>query len=472
MEGAVITGMLVEDAELITNGRWTRRPEGRCLEGDWWHDSRRLRPGDLFVALRGESRDGHDYVAAAHAAGARAALVERICAPEDFPQLLVENSLQALQELGKARREEFGRPVLGITGSFGKTTVREMLGSVMGPRWLRSEENFNNPIGLPLSLWRLDPQRHAGGIFEIGINRGGEMAELAQMLRPQVAVFTAVGPAHLEQLGDLNGVAREKAQMALAVADGGQVVAPLELLEYPDFAALTERLRVTAVAPADRTSEPLARPDFLYHYNWTDDENRPGAGELLLEGPGGPGRFALEAGSPGMLSNAALVVATGRLLGRSDQILEAALREWKPYRQRGERIRCGATEFYVDCYNANPGSMKDSAARFLAYYPECDHLYVLGCMEELGETAGEWHERCGREMPLAPGARVLVTGDWAEAFANGLRGGGTEGVIVEVVADRDALRAEVRGFGEGAVFLKGSRRYQLEQLIPEGGEPC
>lgn len=463
--------MLIEEAAEITGGRWTRVPGHGYLRGEWMHDSRRVQSGDCFVALRGAERDGHDYVAAAARAGAEAALVEAAVEPADLPQLVVADSVAALQALGAAKRREFGRPVVGITGSFGKTTVREMLGMVMGERWLRSRENFNNHLGLPMTLWRLDAQRHAGGIVEVGINRCGEMLKLAELARPDVVIFTGVGPAHLEQLGDLAGVAREKAKLAEGVPDGGRVFLPLALLEHRPFAALTERLRVTAVGPADGGGEPLAQPETIYHYNWTESADRPGTGELQVEGPGGPGRFNLAAGSAGLVGNAALVAACGRWLGREDSMLRGALADWRPYRQRGERIRCGDTEFYVDCYNANPASMVDSAERFRALYPDGEHLYIFGGMEELGLAAAEWHEWTGRTVPVVANSRVMVIGKWSEALAAGLRDQGIPGEAVTVVEDVESLREAVSGF-RGAVFLKGSRRYGLERVIPEKGVAC
>lgn len=463
--------MLIEEAAEITGGHWTRVLGDSCLRGEWLHDSRRVRAGDCFVALRGGERDGHDYVAAAAQAGAVAALVEEEVAAADVPQLVVEDSLTALQALGSARRRAFGGPVVAVTGSFGKTTVREMLGLAMGERWLRSRENFNNHLGLPMTLWRLDAQRHAGGIVEVGINRCGEMAALAGLARPDVVIFTGVGPAHLEQLGDLAGVAREKATLASGVPDGGQVFLPLALLEYAPFAALTERLRVTAVGPAEAGGEPLVEPGSFYHYNWTENADRPGTGELQVEGPGGPGRFNLAAGSAGLVSNAALVVACGRWLGREDAELGEALAQWRPYRQRGERVRCGETEFYVDCYNANPASMVDSAARFQTLYPGGEHLYIVGGMEELGEAAAEWHEWTGRTMPVVANSRVIVMGPWAEALAAGLRDQGIAEEAITVVEDVESLRERVAGF-RGAVFLKGSRRYGLERVIPKQGVVC
>jgi UDP-N-acetylmuramoyl-tripeptide--D-alanyl-D-alanine ligase len=431
-----------------------------------------MRGGETFVALRGESADGHDHLVSAMKRGAVAALVERPRAEASLPQLIAKDSLCALQRIATAARGEFTGPVVGVTGSFGKTTVREMLGCALGGGWYRTRENFNNHIGLPLSLLELVVVEGAeGAVLEAGINRAGEMELLAGILQPDHAVITGVGPAHLEQLGDLDGVAREKARLAAAVPAGGIVVLPLELLRYAPFREAVAGKR--AIALADEKEEiPSGLPGSvaIYHYNWTDDSG-PEEGVLTMETPSFRGRLRFAAGSRGMVRNLALVTAMAGALGREADAIREGLAAWQPFRQRGEVRELGKRSYYVDCYNANPASMIDSMERFTRRFADRRHFYVLGGMEELGPAAADWHRDTARRLPLVPGHPVALVGEAAAWYREGLAQRTDGPWRPRVVDDVDDLGADLDNF-EGAVFLKGSRRHALERLLPEEARSC
>ncbi len=458
------------EAATIAHGRWAQRLPSSPLTS-FAIDTRRIEPGETFVALKSDRMDGHSFLKQAFQYKAVAALVERVDEDVPIPQLVVEDSLMALQSLSRTWRERFNSPIIGITGSNGKTTVKEMLGKVLGSQWFRTKGNYNNHIGVPLSLLELDPRMHAGAILEAGINDIGEMNLLAGMIRPDHAIVTSVGPSHLERLGSIEGVAREKALLAASVRPGGSVYIPAELLNYQAFRELHESLQIHALLkmgdPFDPSWNHLPNVT-IYHYNWTESNLSLGVGVLETGLPMHPSEITFRAGSEGMVSNLALVVHVALQMGVPAGTIQACLDGWRPFSKRGEIFRDGVTTYYVDCYNANPSSMLDSAQRFNHLFPKDPHVYVLGTMNELGKETAKWHRTTARDLPIRRGTDVFLVGEHAAAYAEGLTEQGIRPVNIHMEEDWDILRNNLRNF-EGAVFLKGSRALKLETLLPEGG---
>ena len=231
------------------DGRWTAVPSVPVL--GFAADSRLLMPGQVFVALKTEKRDGHAYVAAAQSAGACAALVGAPVAGASIPQLVVGSPLAALQAIARRHRLAFHGPVVGITGSAGKTSTKDLLAILLGGAdsgevpgsgarapVLATRENLNNQIGVPLTLTRLDPAVHSFAVIEAGISAPGEMAVLAKTIEPDIAIITLVAPAHLRDLGTLETVAREKAALAARVRRGGVAVFPVSCAQFAAFRGL------------------------------------------------------------------------------------------------------------------------------------------------------------------------------------------------------------------------------------------
>jgi UDP-N-acetylmuramoyl-tripeptide--D-alanyl-D-alanine ligase len=466
-----MTGWKAESAAEVTDGEWRWKvPE---LDGCGFAiDTRRMKQGDVFVALHGEARDGHDYVAEAARLGARAALVERPLPDIELPQLVVEDSLEALQALARRWRERFTRPVVGITGSYGKTTVKELLARVMGGQWHRTEGNFNNHIGVPLTLLRLDPDRHAGAIIEAGINGPGQMDILADLIQPDHVLITAIGAAHLEELGDLEGVAREKAKLGAQLKPGGHLVLHNRERQYAAFAEWgnSDGLRPVSVTLGEA---PEAKaPSDSSEYFWTEDAVDPGLGLLSTNSPFPGSSLHLKAGSPGMVENLALIVEMAKLLGVPDSSVEARLEGWQPPRQRGEIQVHEGVQYFVDCYNANPQSLIDSAAAFTRRFKGLSQLYILGEMKELGIQSGELHESTGKSLPIAPATHVYLVGAEAAAIGRGLELQGHPAGQIHLVTEPLEVKAALKDFSEGAVFLKGSRACRLEQFLPEAIGSC
>lgn len=462
------------DAAAFTHGAWIQgRPQTPLTS--FAIDSRVLEPGQTFIALKTERRDGHAYLGHAWERGAIAAIVEQPDHSREIPQLVVEDCNKSLLSMARFWRQRFSLPVIAVTGSYGKTTVKEMLGSALGSQWFRTRGNLNNTLGVPLSILELDSHHDAGAILEAGINQKGEMEVLAELLDPDLVIITAIGPAHLEMLGDLEGVAREKARLARAVRPGGAVVMPATLLRFSAIRDLLNDVPVHAIAigPVGEEEREWSRSSTctLHRYNWTDVKDANGMGMLQSADATSRDRYLFPAGSPGMVSNLALVVHTALHLGVPVHSIQACLEEWKPFHHRGETYRDPDRRYYVDCYNANPASMLDSVARFQNLFRGEPHLYLFGSMNELGIDSTIWHRKTGESLHLPGKARVILVGHGAGAMRDGLLATGFPEAQLSVVEDLDAIRHQIRAFS-GAVFLKASRSFSFEQLLPEGAERC
>lgn len=437
-----------------TGGRWTRIPGGAVA--GFTQDTRQLAAGQAFVALPTGRRDGHDFLGEAQARGAAAALVSREIPSVPLPQLVVGDTLAAFQRIAREHRREFHGPVVGVSGSVGKTSTKDLLGLLLGgpPRVLTTAENLNNHLGVPLTLTRLDPAVHLAAVIEAGISAPGEMAPLAGMIEPEHSVITLVAPAHLEKLGSLDAVAREKSRLPAANRPGGQAVFPVSCWAFEPFRALANPL-VLVPESEDMTKVPARTVRFnVFH--------RPDRTEVTLDGRR---RFHLRRVSSGMAQNAALALALGSELGVQDAVLQARLADWAPSKWRGELRTCGEATVYCDFYNANPASMADAIDAFNGAVPAAlPRLYVLGCMEELGDTAVLYHRQLGRLLHLRRGDFLFAVGDQAAALREGLLENGNDPAQVAVLTGLAPVRERLAGF-KGAVFLKGSRRYQLETVL-------
>jgi UDP-N-acetylmuramoyl-tripeptide--D-alanyl-D-alanine ligase len=454
---------LFEPAELAawTGGVWHGTTPTAGL-GPLMADTRRLQPGQVFVALRTTKRDGHDFLETARSAGAVAALVEKANAKVNLPQLVVGDSTTAWRAIATANRQRFPGSIIGVTGSVGKTSTKELLRAMFAPAVWATHANENNLLGVPLTLCGLDPVAHQFGVIEAGISERGEMAELAKMIQPDVALITLIAPAHLEKLGSVEGVAHEKAKLAQSVRPGGWVVMPSSCLEYFVFRRLPAQAAVVAPADGPVPAGPSARL-FLHRTHWHPSE---GWQLELFETGGESRRWNLPlAMTPGLAANAALAIVTAHLLGVADENIRAGLAAWQPAPLRGELLRHGDKIFLADCYNANPTSMADALAGFALRTPaELPRLYILGSMAELGANAAVLHRAALAGLRLRPQDRALLLGAHAEDYRTALYASG-QSVTQFGVASLELAEAEIANFA-GAVFLKGSRSEALEKLLP------
>ena len=436
-----------------TGGSWTRLPGG-AVKG-FNQDTRTLSAGQVFVALKTDKRDGHDFLHDAQKGGAVAALVGREIVGSMLPQLVTTDPLGAFQRIAREHRREFHGTVVGVTGSVGKTSTKDLLALLLGgsPEVLATAGNLNNHIGVPLTLTRLDPA-HRAAVIEAGISLLGEMAGLAEMIEPDHSVVTLVAPAHLEKLGTLEGVAAEKARLPAANRAGGVGVFPVSCWAYAPFRALANPL--VLVPEGDGKTKGAARS---VRFQVAQRSNRT---EVTLDGKR---RFEFRRVSTGMAQNTALALALASELGVKDAVLQSRLAGWQPSRWRGELRQMGEATVYCDFYNANPASMADAIDAFNSIVDAGrPRLYVLGSMEELGADSANFHRQLGRLLHLRPGDFLFALGSQAAALREGLLENGNAAAQIAIAADAAPVRERLAGY-KGAVFLKGSRRYQLETVL-------
>ena len=397
-------------------------PAGARRVADWEAggvsiDTRSLAPGDLFVALK-DVRDGHDFVADALAKGAAAAMVSRV--PEgvaaDAPLLLVDDVLPALEALGRAGRARARAQVIGVTGSVGKTSTKEMLTAALATqgRVHAAEKSFNNHWGVPLTLARL-PVDADFAVIEIGMNHPGEIAPLSRMARPQVGLITTVAAAHLEAFPDIEAIAREKGALAEGLEPGGTMVLNADIPTYPILADLAGDARVLGFGEAAGAEVRALSVTVSDRATVMKAEI---AGTPLLIKIGSPGRhFAM---------NALGVMGVVAALGLDPALAKMGLADWAPPAGRGTRewVQLDAgeegagIELIDDAFNANPTSMA-AALEVLAAAAPVDgigrvargrRVAILGDMLELGPEEDALHAALADDPSMVAVARVHCVG--------------------------------------------------------------
>jgi UDP-N-acetylmuramoyl-tripeptide--D-alanyl-D-alanine ligase len=443
----------------ITGGRWLpvdAAGDGAPSAADFrvagvTTDSRAVRTGVLFVALAGERFDAHDFAADAAAAGAAAILVSRPV-PAPVPRLLVADTLVALQALARYHRERFDIPVVGLTGSNGKTTTREMIAAVLSPLGPvhKSSGNLNNHIGVPLTLLGLEP-RHRAAVIEMGMNHEGEIRLLAGIARPTTAVITNAGRAHLEGLGSREAVVRAKSEIAerLGAAD--------TLVHFGDDPLLADTNRAR---PCRKLTFGLGPSAGISATN---------IAELGLAGSefdvDGFGRVRLVIPGRHNILNALAALAVAKVLNVPPAEAVAALGRVAPFAGRMEVKRFGRVTVIDDSYNANPDSMRAALDLLRETAAPGRRVAVLGEMLELGRATAALHREIGAAAAFVD--RLFLIGPNAENAAAAAREAGADGRRVTVAPDIDALLAAVTGFvADGdLVLVKGSRGMALERVV-------
>ena len=411
-------------------------------------DSRTLSGGELFVAMRGARYDSHDFLGEAAAKGAAAALVSR-SAPLPLPAVVVADTITALGRLAGHWRRRSDIPVVAVTGSNGKTTVKEMIGSILGQsrRGLVTEGNLNNHIGVPLTLLRLrEDDRFA--VVEVAMNHRGEIAYLAGLVQPTVAVINNAAPAHLEGLGNVEAVARAKAEIFEGLREGGVAVINADDPHRDLWLRAAEAYRVVTFglqAPADVTAR--FEPDGDGH-------------RMMLSTPAGGVEVYL--GLPGVhnVANALAATAAALTAGASLEDVRRGLGKLNPVPGRLEiRAAPGGFRILDDSYNANPGSLR--AGLEVLRNSAGEHVLVLGDMAELGDASIEMHADAGRLARSMGVNRLLGVGEFSRHAVTAFGEGG------EHFADVDELAVTVRRIArpDVTVLVKGSRRMRMERVV-------
>jgi UDP-N-acetylmuramoyl-tripeptide--D-alanyl-D-alanine ligase len=418
-------------------------------------DTRAVRPGELFVALRGEQHDAHAYLRQAREAGAVGAVVDHVPddAPEDLAYYVVDDTLQALGRLGRARRRVLAPRLVAVAGSNGKTTTKDMLRAVLSPRYRvhATQGNLNNLIGAPITLLRT-PDDADVVVAEIGTNSPGELARLAGIVEPDAAVITGISAEHLEGLGDLQGVLREETSVLPWVPRSGVVVVS------DDPHMLAERARalhgnVAVAGLTDRADVELRGADVAL-----DEEGR-----VRFRWAGREVQLALRGRHNAR--NALVALGIARAWGVPDEAAIDALQALEAPKLRVELHRIGDLTVIADCYNANPASVH-AAVDLLASMPRRGgRVLVLGSMLEMGPQSADIHRDVAADIAQHDFDVVVATGDFAEAF-----GPHRDALGPRLLTVHDPLDAweplAARLGGEEVVLLKASRSVALERLLP------
>ncbi|MEE9155627.1 MAG: UDP-N-acetylmuramoyl-tripeptide--D-alanyl-D-alanine ligase [Gemmatimonadota bacterium] len=414
-------------------------------------DSRTVQPGELFVALEGESFDGADYVGAAVEAGASGAVVGRRLdgLSDEFELFVVEDTLVALAELARARRSELGPTVVAITGTSGKTTTREFTVAALGPQAAASPANFNNLVGVPLSMLAA-PQTAEFWVLELASNQRGEIEQLGRIAQPDVGMITSVGEGHLEGLGDSRGVLDEKLSLLPAIRPGGSAV----VSDDPPELAEAARRGTPDVLVAGVTEEADERAE-----DWS-----VGEGEVSWTWRGV--KFRVPGLGVHMVRNGVLAAVAARLLGVEPERAAERMRRVRPLPMRGEVRQIGELTLLVDCYNANPSSFKAALESLEALAGERRCAVLAGSMLELGSRSKELHARVAGWMDEARIDVIAATGQFAGAFKTLASGSSTRGIIAEEDVEVAYRELAARLAGDEVVLLKASRGVGLERVIP------
>lgn len=379
-------------------------------------DSRDVLPGDLFFALKGESTDGHRFLESAFAKGATAAVVDR---PIDFPHILVSDTTAALEALAAAARRRTDARIVGVTGSVGKTGVKEALFAALDRSSRgeahRSVKSYNNHVGVPLSLARM-PSRSRFGVFEMGMNHAGEIAALTRQVRPHVAVVTTIAPAHIEMLGSEEAIADAKGEIFEGLEPEGVAIIPADSPHFARLKAKAERHAGTVIGFGRAAHADVRLLDTISAAN----------GGSLVTVDMGDRRLCYTVAAPGdhWVMNSLAVMAAVRAAGGDLGAAGVALAEMEGMAGRGARIEITAADgghalLIDESYNANPASMRATLAQ-LGKTAARRRVAVLGSMKELGDHGPGFHAALAKPLAEANVDFAILVGDEMKALADEL----------------------------------------------------
>lgn len=435
-------------------------------------DSRSIRRGDLFVALRGDRFDGHEFVPAVLAQGAAGAIVHdeyhlpggtsvvRKIEGRSAPFLFgVRDPLFAYQQLATHYRSRFHIPIVAVTGSNGKTTTKEMVAAVLAQRWpvLKTEGNFNNRIGVPYTLFRITA-RHQAAVIEMGVDQQGQTTRLCEIVRPTIGLITNIGPDHLEFFGSMEGSAQAKAEMLdLLPIDGTAILNADD--PYFDYLAARAQCRVMSFGLSEMANVRAS--------GITSDVRQGTTFRLHLSGKVRPTIVRIKVHGNHNVINALAAAAVGAALNLSGSMIAQGLGRFRPAAMRSQVMTHRGVHIINDCYNANPASMKAALQLLAQWSPARERIAVLGDMLELGSETRVMHRDVGQFLAAQRLSRLIVCGVLGPDIAEGARGGGMARTRIHEVADAaaaaDCLKAIVR---QGDVVLvKASRGMKMEQVV-------
>jgi len=419
-------------------------------------DSRTIKRGELFVALRGEKFDGHNFIEAVATSGAAGAIVDfnwNAKVPQNFALIRANDTLQAYQQLAANYRKSLALRVVAITGSNGKTSTKDFAAAVLARRFqvTKTQGNFNNHVGLPRTILEAT-SRDEVAVWEIGMNHPGEVAALAKVAAPDVSIITNVGVAHSEFMGSRERIAGEKGALAEAVGAEGTIILNADDRFTREIAARTQGKVILAGTTAGtiRASEV----------------NQSGSGTdfTILEGAH---RCRAQLPVPGlhMVQNALLAIAAGRVFGLSLEECAAGLVAAPLTKARLQVKEVRGVQFLDDSYNANPDSMKAALRTLVELDAEGQRIAVLGEMLELGDESERGHREVGETAAALKVDHLIAIGNVAATIAEAARRAGLQNSsTVASTAEAAELLGELAAPGD-LILIKGSRLARTEQVI-------
>jgi len=470
---AQTTGGRILPASRIADGRGVAL--GRIVT-----DSRQVQPGDLFWALQGANHQGDCFVNEAFGCGAQGAVASRIeSMPEDGWVLLVDDTQRALTEWARWKRREFTGIVIAVTGSVGKTTTRQMIHTVLQSRLqgTASPRNYNNHWGVPLSLLAIEPQ-HDYAVLELGANRPGEIAELAELSAPKVGVITQLGDAHLGGFGNRQGVAEAKAELLAALPESGHAV----LADDSWLRALSSRCAapITWIGTGpecDLRAADVAMRDGRLEFHVVCGDHLQGT--AAGQGKTRPVRFSVPVWGRHHIHAALSAVAVGRMMGFDTEAIAAALAQYQAVPMRCEVVEIRGVTVINDTYNSNPTAMRaalellrdfDVDPRPAGGCPGCPgrRIVICGDMAELGPRSIALHWQMGKDIVTIGGAELVIAcGRFARHVTAGAR---ATGLVRAATVPCDTVEEAMPFVGQAVlpgdiVLVKGSRVMAMERVI-------
>lgn len=410
-------------------------------------DSRNIQNGSLFLAIRGEHADGHDFIEQCFEKGAVCALCEKVPENPSKPCIAVPSTLEAVKQVAKAYREKFDIPIVGISGSVGKTSTKEMLYAVLSQKYKthKTQGNLNNELGVPLTLLAM-PEDAEAAVIEMGISDFGEMTRLSAMVQPTVCVLTVIGCCHLENLGDLDGVLKAKTEMFKHARENAVFV-----LNGDDekLSSLTEINGHKPVFYGLMAENP-------YHAENIKNNAEQGVSCTLCFKDKKIDVVIPAIGSY-MVSNALAAVATGDVLGLNEEELKAGVQAYKTVGSRANVIQTGKIRIIDDCYNANPNSMRASIDTLKNF--EGRKVAILGDMKELGADEAKLHFQIGQYAKAQGIDLIIGVGPLALELAKG-----AEGLWFATIGDLDAdINSLIKN--KDTVLVKASHSMKFEKIV-------
>jgi UDP-N-acetylmuramoyl-tripeptide--D-alanyl-D-alanine ligase len=421
-------------------------------------DSRTLQPGDLFVPLRGENFDGHNFIPQAVERGAMGAMVEEKWkgnVPSSFALIRVADTLVGYQTLAANYRASLPLKVIAITGSNGKTSTKDFLAATLAKKFrvTKTEGNFNNHVGLPQTMLAANRNDEIA-VWEIGMNHPGEIAALAKLAAPDAAIVTNVGIAHIEFMGSREAIAEEKGALAEAVAPGGTVI----LNGDDPFSESIAKRTPARVILAGIDNGSVRATDITQHST--------GSEFTILEGAH---RCRAQLPVPGihMVQNAMLAIAAGRLFGLSLEECAAGLASTPLTKARLQIKEINGIEFIDDSYNANPDSMKAALRTLVELEADGRRIAVLGEMGELGAESERGHREVGEAAAALRIDELIAVGTTGGAIAEAAKNAGLEKSVAVDSPNEAAERLGKSAAPGDLVLVKGSRSARMERVLEE-----